>query len=685
MPPKRRIRNVFEDDDEDPSSNNAPTGGTPPKKPRPDSRPTAIHRAGIAPPPVAQNGGSGGDNSIQAQVAVAKARAQVLMSAMQNRNAAAAPALSSSMPARPVAGRDFAPVNAGSNGAPTVGQASSVTARSVAGSGSGSGAGAGATSIQAQLEAARAKVQAQMAALQAKNKPPSTPAPASSSATNAAASTSTSTATTPSASFSKAPTAIHPLLLSNSLAAPSTSTAASSSSSTSSSYVKPRWIAPELNPYLQASRQAASELSRTASTSAPKQRSLHKPFQFHKPGRHIREAEELRHEQQLEEIKRRIEESARKAAAAEGIEAGDEKRLLRGQPPDIEWWDVNLVASRSYSPIPIEKSIEDMLEDAKVEGNGVLLWGKDSPIDHYVQHPIPIAAPSDKFEVKPKGLILTKKEQRKLRRQRRAAEQSDKRDRIKMGLLPQDPPKVKLSNLMRVLTSEAVSDPTKVEARVRREIAARKEAHERQNAEKKLTDEERREKIERSKEKEQQKGLYCAVFKIKHLVSGRHKFKVSRNAQDHGMTGVCVFARDMAVVVVEGSGKAIKAYKRLMCVRIDWSDPGEPLNDGSGDEDAGEGKGAGGEDGRNSNNTPLGGAQAGFRSLTTSQENIEWSSNFCQLIFEGPIRERVWQARGFRAVSAPTDEKAREVLGHAGMQGYWDLARRVGNESQDTL
>ncbi|KAJ1024998.1 hypothetical protein NDA18_004284 [Ustilago nuda] len=667
MPPKRRIRNVFEDDDEDASCNNAPTGGTPLKKPRFDSRPTAIHRAGIAPPPVTQNAGSGGDNSIQAQVAVAKARAQALMSAMQNSNAAAAPALSSSMPARPAARRDFVPVNADSNGSPTVGQASSATARSVAGSGSGAGAGAGAgatTSIQAQLEAARAKVQAQMAALQARNK-----------------SASTFTATTPSASLSKAPTAIHPLLLSNSLAAPSTSTAASSSSSTSSSYVKSRWIAPEVNPYLQASRQAAFELSRTASTSAPKQRSLHKAFQFHKPGRHIREAEEHRHEQQLEEIKRRIEESARKAAAAEGMEAGDEKRLLRGQPPDIEWWDVNLVASRSYSPIPMEKSIEDMLEDAKVEGNGMLLWGKESLIDHYVQHPIPIAAPWVKFEVKPKGLILTKKEQRKLRRQRRAAEQSDKRDRIKMGLVPQEPPKVKLSNLMRVLTCEAVSDPTKVEARVRREIAARKEAHERENAGKKLTHEERREKIERSKQKEQQKGLYCAVFKIKHLVSGRHKFKVSRNAKDHGMTGICVFARDMAVVVVEGSGKAIKAYKRLMCVRMDWSDPGEPLKDGSGDE----AKDAGGQDGGNSNNTPLGGAQAGFRSLCTSQEKIDWSSNYCQLIFEGPIRERVWQARGFRAVSAPSDEKARELLGHAGMQGYWDLARRVGNESQDTL
>ena len=35
----------------------------------------------------------------------------------------------------------------------------------------------------------------------------------------------------------------------------------------------------------------------------------------------------------------------------------------------------------------------------------------------------------------------TKKEQKKMRRLRRKAEQQDKRDRIKMGLLPPDPPK----------------------------------------------------------------------------------------------------------------------------------------------------------------------------------------------------------------------------------------------------
>lgn len=668
---------MFEEDDDDVPSQNASSGATPPKKPRPDTRPTAIHRAGIAPTPQVpsagstQNGGGvgGGNTSISAQVAAAKARAQALMSAMQNKGSAPAPAPAPVRPPPPSAAstapRSY-PANAASNGTSAAAPTNNATARPAA-----AAAAAGASSIQAQLEAARAKVQAQMVALQAKNKPSTAPATAAS--TTATPRTTSSTSSLPAtASSSKAPTAIHPLLLSNSL--PSTT---SSTSSTSSSYIKSRSIAPELNPYLQASRQAAEEIT---PSSGPKQRSTHKSLQFHKPGRHIREAEDLRREQQLEEIKKRIEESARKANAAEGIEEGDEKRLLRRAPPEVEWWDVNLLSARSYDSVP-EGSVEQMLENAEKEGGRVLLYGKESPIDQYIQHPIPIPAPTEKSSVAPRGLMLTKKEQRKLRRQRRAAEQSDKRDRIKMGLLPPDPPKVKLSNLMRVLTSEAVSDPTKIEARVRREIAARKEAHERQNAERKLTDEQRREKTERKKEKEAEKGLFCAVFKVKHLISGRHKFKVRRNAYDHGLTGVTVFGRDMAVVVVEGSGKAIKAYKRLMLVRIDWSDPGESNNNDSDDED-----GKKEQEGGNANNTPLGGGGGGgFRTLTTNEENVDWSTNTCELIFEGPIRERAWDGRGFRAIAAPNDEKAREILGQAGMQGHWDLAKRATGTAEDLV
>lgn len=72
---------------------------------------------------------------------------------------------------------------------------------------------------------------------------------------------------------------------------------------------------------------------------------------------------------------------------------------------------------------------------------------------------------------------------------------------------------------MKVLTSDAVQDPTRVEARVRREVAMRKHAHEKMNSERKLTDEQRRDKTENKKMEEEKKGIYGAVFKSVFYVS----------------------------------------------------------------------------------------------------------------------------------------------------------------------
>jgi hypothetical protein len=66
---------------------------------------------------------------------------------------------------------------------------------------------------------------------------------------------------------------------------------------------------------------------------------------------------------------------------------------------------------------------------------------------------------------------------------------------------------------MKVLTSDAVQDPTKVEAKVRREVAMRKHGHEKMNQERKLTDDQRREKIENKKADEEKRGIFGAVFK----------------------------------------------------------------------------------------------------------------------------------------------------------------------------
>ena len=109
--------------------------------------------------------------------------------------------------------------------------------------------------------------------------------------------------------------------------------------------------------------------------------------------------------------------------------------------------------------------------------------------------------------------MLTKKEQKKMRRQRRQAELEDKRDRQKMGLIPPDPPKVRLANLMKVLTSDAVQDPTKIENRVKREVALRAHKHEKDNTDRKLTAEERKEKEYQAMKGRERKGIYGAAFK----------------------------------------------------------------------------------------------------------------------------------------------------------------------------
>jgi U4/U6 small nuclear ribonucleoprotein PRP3 len=96
-------------------------------------------------------------------------------------------------------------------------------------------------------------------------------------------------------------------------------------------------------------------------------------------------------------------------------------------PPDVEWWDKALIpGGQTYDDLDEAMDFIDKTED--------------SLITHLVQHPIPIPAPGDK-KVDERGLMLTKKEQKKMRRQRRMADLEDKRDRQKMGLLPPDAPK----------------------------------------------------------------------------------------------------------------------------------------------------------------------------------------------------------------------------------------------------
>jgi U4/U6 small nuclear ribonucleoprotein PRP3 len=94
-------------------------------------------------------------------------------------------------------------------------------------------------------------------------------------------------------------------------------------------------------------------------------------------------------------------------------------------------------------------------------------------INRLIEHPVQMK-PSNHTDKKViPAVMFTAKERKKLRRQKRAEQLKEEQEKIRLGLMPPPEPKVKISNLMRVLGSEAVQDPTKVEEFVRNQMAKR--------------------------------------------------------------------------------------------------------------------------------------------------------------------------------------------------------------------
>lgn len=94
-------------------------------------------------------------------------------------------------------------------------------------------------------------------------------------------------------------------------------------------------------------------------------------------------------------------------------------------------------------------------------------------INRLIEHPVQMKPPTHSDRKVAPAVMLTKKERKKLRRQNRAELLKEDQEKIRLGLIPPPEPKVKISNLMRVLGTEAVQDPTKVEEYVRNQMAKR--------------------------------------------------------------------------------------------------------------------------------------------------------------------------------------------------------------------
>uniref|UniRef100_A0A672IEY8 U4/U6 small nuclear ribonucleoprotein Prp3 n=1 Tax=Salarias fasciatus TaxID=181472 RepID=A0A672IEY8_SALFA len=255
-------------------------------------------------------------------------------------------------------------------------------------------------------------------------------------------------------------------------------------------------------------------------------------FKFHEQGRFEKIAQRIRTKAQLERLQNEIAQAARKT----GIQAS-----------------TKLVPSIDNSSTNFEEYD---------------LFG----VTNLVEHPAQISPPVDTDKPVTLGVYLTKKEQKKLRRQTRREGQKEVQEKVRLGLMPPPEPKVRISNLMRVLGTEAVQDPTKVEAHVRAQMAKRQKAHEEANAARKLTAEQRKEKKVKKLREDLTNGVHIAVYRVRNLQNPAKKFKVEANANQLYLTGTVVLHKDVNLIVVEGGPKSQKKFKRLMMHRVKWEE-----------------------------------------------------------------------------------------------------------------
>lgn len=358
---------------------------------------------------------------------------------------------------------------------------------------------------------------------------------------------------------------------------------------------------------------------------------------FNQKGKYIAQAAALRRQAALEALKKRIAESTRKTGLDEDLET--EKLWMIEAPPDIDWWDEGIVNGKDYQQIDNPKNLK--------------IDTPDSIITMYIQHPVLLEPPQEKHMPAPKPMFLTAKEQAKLRRQRRMAELKEQQAKIRLGLEPAPPPKVKKGNLMRVLGEEAVKDPTAVEARVNREIAERHQRHLEANEERKLTKEQRHEKLAANQDKDAAKGIHMLVFKIENLANGSHRFKIGKNAEQYALTGICIMNPRFNLVIVEGGEYSIRKYKQLMLNRIDWTD-----------------------------NAPTRAKEAKHEALVQwlkaedEKGNLkDMTLNKCTLVFEGEEKARAFRKWGSKVCE--TDSAARDALTRAKMENFWTMAKSL--------
>eukprot|EP00299_Pterocystis_sp_00344_P020009 c9868_g1_i1.p2 GENE.c9868_g1_i1~~c9868_g1_i1.p2 ORF type:complete len:331 (+),score=93.72 c9868_g1_i1:36-1028(+) len=209
--------------------------------------------------------------------------------------------------------------------------------------------------------------------------------------------------------------------------------------------------------------------------------------------------------------------------------------------------------------------------------------------------------------------------------------------------------KLTVYHVIREFAFIAQKVPPKVEAEVRKQMAARKMKHEDENESRKLTPEEQKQKRDKKLFGGDGKQLYAAVYRIDDLSDPQHQYKVDINAKQNKLTGITAIVPSFALVFVEGGAKPMARYRRLMERRVKW----------------------------NERSTPREGAEP----QPQHNSDDEGKQNTCSLVWEGPILKKAFQS--FRIEKFDSVAMGRAFFDKKNVPQYFEMCKNHKTAQED--
>lgn len=260
---------------------------------------------------------------------------------------------------------------------------------------------------------------------------------------------------------------------------------------------------------------------------------------------------------------------------------GEDKwlKIIEDIPEDVEWWDKVYLDKNDPMKILLKYTIPDYDSDDDEDDHGNDDDDDDdetyAPSIRYVHHPLLSSDSLNKIDHLSR-MYLTKKEYRKIRRQKRKMIQEEKETKIKLGVISKPEPKVKLSNMMNVLENDSnITDPTQYEKNVKEQVKERKEKH------LKVNELRHEEAVKKKKEVDsvyipvdRSQLYYCNVYRFKNLINPQIRYKLNMNAKQLKLRGCCIrLAEDGPGIIISVTNeKNCKFFNKLVMNRLKWAD-----------------------------------------------------------------------------------------------------------------